>query len=119
MRNLYEVLGVPKEADQATIRKAYKKLARQYHPDLNKDPKAADRFKEISAAYEVLEDEGKRALYDEFGETSLRPGLVRVAAVNGQAQLELPAQEKRASEGGDRTGCLPSRHQSFSAREIC
>lgn len=75
MRNLYEVLGVPKEADQATIRKAYKKLARQFHPDLNKDPKAADRFKEISAAYEVLEDEGKRALYDEFGETSLRPGF--------------------------------------------
>lgn len=75
MRNLYDVLGVPKEADQATIRKAYKKLARQFHPDLNKDPKAADRFKEISAAYEVLEDEGKRALYDEFGESALRPGF--------------------------------------------
>lgn len=75
MRNLYEVLGVPKTADQATIRKAYKKLARQYHPDLNKETGAADRFKEISAAYEVLEDEGKRALYDEFGEQSLRPGF--------------------------------------------
>lgn len=75
MRDLYEVLGVGKDADQATIRKAFKKLAREFHPDLNKDPKAADRFKEVNAAYEVLGDEGKRALYDEFGETSLRPGF--------------------------------------------
>jgi molecular chaperone DnaJ len=71
MRNLYEVLGVGKTADQAEIKKAYKKLARQFHPDLNKDPKAAERFKEVSAAYEVLEDESKRAAYDEFGEASL------------------------------------------------
>lgn len=75
MRNLYEVLGVAKDADQATIRKAFKKLAREHHPDLNKDPKAADRFKEVNAAYEVLGDEGKRSLYDEFGEVSLRPGF--------------------------------------------
>src|SRR5215203_285703 len=63
MRNLYEVLGVGKTADQAEIKKAYKKLARQYHPDLNKDPKAAERFKEVSAAY------------DEFGEASLSSGF--------------------------------------------
>lgn len=75
MRNPYEILGVAKDADQATIRKAFKKLAREFHPDLNKDPKAADRFKEVNAAYEVLGDEGKRALYDEFGEVSLRPGF--------------------------------------------
>jgi molecular chaperone DnaJ len=75
MRNLYEVLGVGKTADQAEIKKAYKKLARQYHPDLNKDPKAAERFKEVSAAYEVLEDESKRAAYDEFGEASLSSGF--------------------------------------------
>ena len=75
MRNLYEVLGVGKTADQAEIKKAYKKLARQYHPDLNKDPKAAERFKEVSAAYEVLEDDSKRAAYDEFGEASLSSGF--------------------------------------------
>jgi molecular chaperone DnaJ len=76
MRNLYEVLGVSKTADQAEIKKAYKKLARKYHPDLNKnDPKAADQFKEVSAAYEVLEDESKRAAYDEFGEASLSSGF--------------------------------------------
>lgn len=75
MRDLYEVLGVPKDADQASIRKSFKKLAREFHPDLNKDPKAADRFKEVSAAYEVLGDEGKRSLYDEFGEVSLKPGF--------------------------------------------
>ncbi len=76
MRNLYDVLGVPRDADQANIRKAFKKLARENHPDLNKDdPKKADRFKEVSAAYEVLGDEEKRGLYDEFGEASLQPGF--------------------------------------------
>lgn len=75
MRDLYEALGVARDADQAEIRKSFKKLARQYHPDLNQDPKAAERFKEVSAAYEVLGDESRRALYDEFGETSLRPGF--------------------------------------------
>ena len=76
MRNLYDVLGVPRDADQASIRKAFKKLARENHPDLNKDdPKKADRFKEVSAAYEVLGDEEKRGLYDEFGEMSLQPGF--------------------------------------------
>lgn len=75
MRNLYDVLGVPKAADQAAIKKAYKKLARENHPDLNKDPAAAERFKEISAAYEVLGDENKRALYDEFGDASLQAGF--------------------------------------------
>ena len=75
MRDLYTVLGVAKDADQATIRKAYKKLAREFHPDLNKAPTAADRFKEISAAYEVLEDEERRSLYNEFGEASLKGGF--------------------------------------------
>lgn len=80
MRDLYEALGVGRDADQATIRKAFKKLAREFHPDLNKDPKAADRFKEVNAAYEVLGDEEKRSLYDEFGETSLRPGFDAIQA---------------------------------------
>ena len=75
MRDLYSVLGVDRRADQAEIRKAFKKLARQFHPDLNKEPAAADRFKEVTAAYEVLGDEERRPLYDEFGEVSLKPGF--------------------------------------------
>ena len=62
MRDLYTILGIPKSADQATIRKAYKKLARQYHPDLNKDAGADERFKEVNTAYEVLSDEQRHSL---------------------------------------------------------
>jgi len=81
MRNLYDVLGVPRDADQARIRKEFKSLARKYHPDLNKDDaKAAERFKEVSAAYEVLGDDQRRADYDEFGEASLRTGFDRARA---------------------------------------
>lgn len=75
MRNLYEVLGLPKSAPADDIKKTFKKLAKEFHPDRNKAPGAEQRFKEISAAYEVLGDEKKRALYDEFGEVSLRPGF--------------------------------------------
>ncbi len=63
----YEVLGVPREADADTIRRAYRKLARQYHPDLNSDSDAEERFKEIGEAYEVLSDADKRARYDRLG----------------------------------------------------
>ena len=63
MRDLYSVLGVSRSADQDTIRKAYKKLARKYHPDLNKEPGADDRFKEVTTAYEVLSDEQRRGLF--------------------------------------------------------
>jgi DnaJ-class molecular chaperone len=76
--DFYKVLGVKRGADQNTIRRAYRQLARQYHPDLN--PSAAERFKEITAAYDTLGDEGKRALYDEFGDVCLKPGFDPVVA---------------------------------------
>ncbi|HEY2320289.1 MAG TPA: DnaJ C-terminal domain-containing protein [Solirubrobacteraceae bacterium] len=63
----YEALGVPPDASAEDIRRAYRTLARQYHPDVNKAPGAEDRFKEISEAYEVLRDPEKRARYDRFG----------------------------------------------------
>ncbi len=66
-RDYYEVLGVSRDADEAAIRKAYHKLAKKYHPDTNKSPDAADKFKEVTEAYEVLSDKEKRKQYDQFG----------------------------------------------------
>jgi curved DNA-binding protein len=66
-RDYYEVLGVPRDASEEDIRRAYRKLARQNHPDVNKEPGAEDRFKEISEAYEVLRDPEKRERYDRLG----------------------------------------------------
>src|SRR4028119_811829 len=65
MRNPYDVLGVPRSAGEAEIKKAFRKLAKTYHPDSNKDdPKAKDKFAEANAAYEILGDAGKRAQFD-------------------------------------------------------
>ncbi len=66
-RDYYEALGVPRDASSEDIRRAYRTLARQYHPDVNKEPDAEDRFKEISEAYEVLRDPEKRERYDRLG----------------------------------------------------
>jgi curved DNA-binding protein len=74
--DLYEVLGVPRDAEVDAIRKAYRKLARKHHPDLNPGDKAAEeRFKEISRAWEVLENPERRRNYDEFGAISLEAGF--------------------------------------------
>ncbi|MGW5370265.1 DnaJ C-terminal domain-containing protein [Streptomyces sp. NPDC004009] len=67
-RDFYEVLGVPRDADRDEIQRAYRKLARRYHPDVNKDPAAEERFKEVNEAFSVLSDPGQRARYDRFGE---------------------------------------------------
>ena len=66
-RDYYEALGVARDASEEEIRRAYRKLARQYHPDVNKEAGAEDRFKEISEAYEVLRDREKRERYDRLG----------------------------------------------------
>ncbi|KAF5741745.1 chaperone protein dnaJ 1 mitochondrial isoform X1 [Tripterygium wilfordii] len=68
----YATLGVTKSASSKEIKAAYRKLARQYHPDVNKEPGATEKFKEISAAYEVLSDDKKRALYDQYGEAGVK-----------------------------------------------
>jgi molecular chaperone DnaJ len=66
-RDYYDVLGIPRNASQAEVKKAFRQLARRYHPDVNQEADAAERFKEINAAYEVLNDPDKRARYDRFG----------------------------------------------------
>jgi curved DNA-binding protein len=66
-RDFYEILGVPRDASKEEIQRAYRKLARQWHPDLNKSPEATERFKDITEAYDVLSDPDTRRRYDAFG----------------------------------------------------
>jgi curved DNA-binding protein len=75
-RDLYEILGVARTATTDEVKKAYRRLAKQYHPDVNPGNKAAEeKFKEVTAAFEVLSDEKRRKLYDEFGADALRTGF--------------------------------------------
>ncbi len=75
-RDYYEVLGVARNAPSDEIKKAYRKLAMTYHPDKNPgDKKAEDRFKEISEAYDVLQDNEKRKMYDQFGHMGAGQGF--------------------------------------------
>jgi curved DNA-binding protein len=66
-QDYYQILGVPRDAEKSDIKKAYRKLARRYHPDVNSEADAEDKFKEVNEAYEVLKDSDKRQAYDRFG----------------------------------------------------
>lgn len=70
-RDYYEILGVSRDADKEEIKRSYRRLARKYHPDVNKEEGAEDRFKEINRAYEVLSEPETRARYDRFGEAGV------------------------------------------------
>lgn len=75
-KDYYEVLGVSRNADEAAIKKAYRKLAKKYHPDTNAgNPDANEKFKEVTEAYEVLSDKEKRKVYDQFGHAAFDGGM--------------------------------------------
>lgn len=80
MSDYYERLGVARDADAETIKKAYRQRAMQYHPDRNSSPDAEHQFKQVTEAYEVLRDPGRRQLYDRFGEAGVKRGAGRGAA---------------------------------------
>lgn len=84
-RDYYEVLGVGRDASPEDIKKAYRKMAVQFHPDRNKEPGAEDKFKEISEAYDVLKDADKKAAYDRYGHAAFQPGGAGAAQYPGGA----------------------------------
>lgn len=73
-RDYYEVLGVSRTASAEELKRAYRNLAKKYHPDINKAPDAADKFKEVQTAYDTLSDDGKRRQYDRFGPEGMQNG---------------------------------------------
>lgn len=84
-RDYYEILGISKNADDASIKKAYRKLAKKYHPDTNSgNAQAEEKFKEVTEAYNVLSDKEKRKLYDQFGHAAFEEGFSQSSAYGGR-----------------------------------
>ena len=120
-RDFYETLGVSRDAKPEDIQRAYRKLARTYHPDVNKDPAAEERFKDISEAYDVLSDPETRRRYDAFGEDFRRvPDDVDPETWNRQRASRLrpsPSRPRlRRSPHCDRCSCSRMRQARVSAR---
>src|ERR1041385_779603 len=101
-RDYYSILGLQRSASRDDIRKAYRKLARKYHPDINPGNKEAEeKFKDVSVAYEVLSDPKKRKLYDEFGEAGLASGFDAEKARSYQQWREQSSRAGASSASGD------------------
>jgi len=107
-RDFYQVLGVPRTANQKEIQRSYRKLARTYHPDVNKDPAAEERFKEVSEAYDVLSDPDLRRRYDTFGHQfrQVPEGMDAETwqRVRSGAGRQASGQRAGAGRGGQREG---------------
>ncbi|HEY8351865.1 MAG TPA: J domain-containing protein [Sphingomonadales bacterium] len=120
MRNLYSILGVPKTASAAEIKKAYRKLAKELHPDLHPgDQKIAERFKEVSAAYAILGDEKQRARYDrgEIDENGVERGYGGFQNAYRQYQRAGAGARGRGFEGGFEGG-FGGGFSGFSAEDL-
>ena len=98
-KSYYEILGIAKDADDAAIKKAYKRLARKYHPDVSKDPDGEEKFKEVGEAYEVLKDSAKRATYDQFGSDG--PGGFYSTGPTGNVDLDEILRRMRERQDSD------------------
>lgn len=110
-RDYYEILGVPKEATSEEIKKVYRRLARQYHPDLNPGNKAAEeKFKDIGEAYEVLSDAAKRAQYDQFSRYWKQKGFVGKQTPKGKQWGDNRANGRNGTEEVD-----PSQFADFES----
>jgi molecular chaperone DnaJ len=107
-RDLYDVLGVSRESTQDQIKSAFRKLAREFHPDLNQDPEAERRFKEINLAYETLSDPEKRRRYDMFGGEGFTPDMFNFGDLSGIFEAFFG--------GGSPFGRPATRRRSRSAR---
>ena len=114
-RDYYEVLGVAKNADEKTIKKAYRKLAKKYHPDTNAgNPDAEKKFKEVTEAYSVLSDPEKKKMYDQFGHAafdSLQEAAIRAV------DLEMVSRDSKVVLEDIRSIILQEMQMIFS--EIC
>ena len=105
-RDYYEVLGVSKTASEAEIKSAFRKLAKKYHPDVSKEPDAAEKFKEAQEAYAVLSDESKRKQYDQFGHSAFQN--------NGYGEIPIPTREGYVFVGWYRTKTITSINSAFT-----
>ncbi len=116
-KSLYETLGVSESATAEEIKKAYRKLARKYHPDINKDESAIEKFKEINAAYEVLSDKEKKAQYDQFGDQMFGGQRFQDFARGQGANVDLDEILRQMFGGGGFSGRQQGGFGGFSGRQ--
>ena len=114
-RDYYEVLGVSKDADDAAIKKAYRALAKKYHPDMNPgDAEAEKKFKEASEAYAVLSDAEKRRQYDQFGHAAFEGGAGGAGGFGG-----VSCTGEKVPSGYESGRCRSRKEIQRSIRSLC
>jgi molecular chaperone DnaJ len=100
-RDYYEVLDIERDATQKQVKDAYRRLARKLHPDVNPDPEASEKFKEVGEAYSVLSDQDKRAQYDKFGHQAFQPGMGGQGGPGGfQGGMNIDIEDLFGGRGG-------------------